>query len=125
MKKQLTGIVQLKGKWIRLEDIANSKIARVAHERLKSDCFNFWFHSDSGYIETKESDENSYAEGHAKVHNDSHNDSHSENLGNYTDDSGLSGGWGFSAGENDHNDHIDKGYSETILGRYSEHTDHY
>ena len=111
----LEGIVELNGKFVKLEDIENPKLRRVLHSRLRKDRFRF---SGSGYREVNhqrkrhvDSHKNNYKEYHKNNHRDGHDDSEG-----YYDGGGMRHGYDKS---------YNSGYSETIDRGYSEHTNHY
>lgn len=109
----LEGIVKLRGRWVKLEDIQNPKLARVLHKRLKKDRFAFG-HSE-GYQEVK----GDRVRKHTDEHSDSYDDSHRDNHRDHTDGSHHDN-WGYEDYE-----HTDRGYSESHHSGHSDHTDHY
>lgn len=116
--KDLEGIVQLRGKWVVLENVENPKLARVLHSRLRKDRFAFGHSEGSGYHEVKDHTDKKDERNHTDKHHDNydaiHNDAHRDYCNTYSDDN-----------HGDNTGHTDRGYSEKPDSGHSEHADYY
>ena len=127
---KLEGITNLRGKIIVLENIGNAVLRKILHSRLRGNKFNFSSYDDKeGYTQHTDSPDpynDSYKDSHTDKytdnHRDSHNDNHDDYMRNYDDIASTAGCYEYYPS---HNDHIDKGYSESVSYGYNEHTDYY